>query len=496
MINILSYDAQNTELASLKFTKYSDDYYHVKDNFYHYTRKVLPAVFNLFLDVNYQVPTRYIDHDRSLRTSNSNPDNLYPIAVRYISDKNVHVIERPPFKISIDFKNARAAYDAPKVEPVEIWIPWTVMIFPWNQIAAGDSGHLKLYFNDGPIQSLSDCVVPVYLPNAYPDGRICWSNSFNMLLSQLNVSSPESVDINYLYSSILNDYLMGGWNTDLNFHYRSLQYRDSASFNNLISSGDFPMLSSFVDTLKSNPELAQNVRNVLQEKFHFTKRKSLSCIDGSVIKDRNSALCSKDIFLKLFAFMSSISLSDTLKFVSELKQTIKHPIKIEDSIIVNENYSYHDDDSSIVLATTSPIKNTVVNNSINSEYQTIKAFLVYIKDYSPEESGFISYSSRRGDNFPLIIDADFEEGNSLYELIYLDIYRLCKNRYNMDPDKPFVIVVDGDTKTLSVHDVDYLDKLFFQVATEVKKSFSNNKSLKSNIRVSTYVSQNLEQQNA
>ena len=496
MINILSYDAENTELSSLKFTKYSDDYYYVKDSFYHCTKKILPSVFNLFVDINYQVPTRYVNHDRSLKSSNSNIDNLYPIAVRYISDQNVYVIERPPFKIPIDFKNARAAYDAPKVEPVEIWIPWTVMIFPLNQIASGDSNYLKLYFNDGPIQSLSDCVLPVYLPNAYGDGRICWSNSFSNLLSQLNVSGPSTIDINYLYSSILNDYLMGGWNTDLGFNYRNIQYRDNSEFNRLLSSGNFPMLSSFVDTSKSNPELAQNVRNVLQEKFHFTKRRSLACIDGSIIKDKNSHSGPKDIYLKLFAFMSSISLSDTLKFVSESKQTIKYPIKIEDLIVVNENNNYYDDNSSISLAVTSPIKSTLVNSSVDSEYQTIKAFLVYTKDYTPEESGFISYSSRRGDNFPIIIDGDFSEDNSLYELIYLDIYKLCINRHNMNPDKPFVIVVDGNTKTLSVHDVDYLDRLFSQIAIEIKEGLSTNKSLKTNIRLNAYLLQNLEQQNA
>jgi len=494
MVNILSHNAEDTQLSSLKFSKYSDEYYYVKDNFYHYTRKILPSVFRFYLDTDYKAPTAYIDHDRSLKISKSNIDNLYPIAVRYVSNTNVHVIERPPFRISVDFKNTRASVLAPKIEPVEIWIPWTVMIFPLNSIAAGDPGSLKLYFNDGPIQSLSDCVAPVYLPNSYADGKICWSNSFNQLLSQLNVSSPETVDINYLYSSILNDYLMGGWNTDLAFSYPSIQYKES-SIDKLLSSGNFPMISSFIDMLKFNPDLAKNVRDVLQKKFHLTKRKSLAYIDGSIIKDRNNQYASRDIFLKLFAFMSSISLSDTLKFVSELKQTFKYPITIDDLISVNDSNGYYDNNHDITLAISSPIKNAVVNSSIDTDYQTIEAFLVYFKDYTSEESNFISYASRRGDNFPLIIDSDFQE-DDLYELIYLDIYNLCKNRYSMDPNKPFVIVVDGNTKTLSVHDVDYLDNLFTQVATQVKQAFSTNKYLKTDIRMKTYVSENLEEQNA
>lgn len=498
MINILNHDGQYTELINLNFTKYSEEYCYVKDSYYHNTRNIIPSVFNLFIDNSYQVPTRYIDHERSIKSTTFNPNSLYPIAVRYVSNDNVYVIERPPFRLSVDFKNSRAAYDSPKIKPVEIWIPWTVMVLPWNQVVNGEPSNLRLYFNDGPIQSLDDCVVAPYLPNSYSDGRICWSNSFSNLLSQLNTTGPDSVDVNYLYSSILNDYLMGGWNTDLNFHYRYLQYRDSSTFDNLLSSRTLPMVSSFIDTLNINPNLAQNMRSVLEREFGLTKRRSLSFVDGSVIKDKNNTVCSKDIYLKLFAFMSSISLSDTLSFVSELKTMSNKKNTVSQISSPNLNTYNNGDDTITLLAATTPIRNAAINNSVDSELRTIKAVVVYAKNYTSEESGFISYASRRGDNLEAILSNDFSSDN-LYELIYLEIYKLCRHRYNFqteDEHKPFVIVINGNTRTLSVHDIDYLDTLFSDVAHKIKQAMPQSTSLKSNIRVSTYVAQHLGEQNA
>ena len=105
MINILNHDGQYTELINLNFTKYSEEYCYVKDSYYHNTRNIIPSVFNLFIDNSYQVPTRYIDHERSIKSTTFNPNSLYPIAVRYVSNDNVYVIERPPFRLSVDFKN-------------------------------------------------------------------------------------------------------------------------------------------------------------------------------------------------------------------------------------------------------------------------------------------------------------------------------------------------------------------------------------------------------
>ncbi len=466
MISILDYDENYTELVNMNFSSYSNEYRNVKEFYYERNRTVLPAVFRLTIDTAAKAQTRYVNNDRSLKSSNVNPDNLYPIAVRYIGVNNVYVIERPPFKVSVDFKNARAAYDQDRISPVEIWIPWTVMILPWNDIIAGDPSSVRLFFNDGPIQSLEDKLIPGYLPNSYSDGRICWSNSFNNLLSQLNVSGPQSVDINYLYSSILNDYMMGGWNTDLNFSYQALQYSNSYVINALHEKDQFPMISLFHNSLSIDPTFAQKLRSTIEQKFGFTKRKSLSFVDGSILRDSNNHQVSRNIFIKLFAFMSSISLSDTLAFVSEIKEAMPNKKTVQD-LADNDVLHYHNSPDAVLLnAAAVPVKQTCVENSIEVEYTSINAYVVYKKTYAP--GSHIHYGVKYGTDLENILALD--NNGELYELLYLEIYKLSKNQhmFKEDPNKSFVIVIDGDNRTLSIYDESYLSEVFSEVAATIK----------------------------
>lgn len=466
MISILDYDENYTELVNMNFSSYSNEYRNVKEFYYERNRTVLPAVFRLTIDTAAKAQTRYVNNDRSLKSSNVNPDNLYPIAVRYIGVNNVYVIERPPFKVSVDFKNARAAYEQDRISPVEIWIPWTVMILPWNDIIAGDPSSVRLFFNDGPIQSLEDKLIPGYLPNSYSDGRICWSNSFNNLLSQLNVSGPQSVDINYLYSSILNDYMMGGWNTDLNFSYQALQYSNSYVINALHEKDQFPMISLFHNSLSIDPTFAQKLRSTIEQKFGFTKRKSLSFVDGSILRDSNNHQVSRNIFIKLFAFMSSISLSDTLAFVSEIKEAMPNKKTVQD-LADNDVLHYHNSPDAVLLnAAAVPVKQTCVENSIEVEYTSINAYVVYKKTYAP--GSHIHYGVKYGTDLENILALD--NNGELYELLYLEIYKLSKNQhmFKEDPNKSFVIVIDGDNRTLSIYDESYLSELFSEIAATIK----------------------------
>ena len=466
MISILDYDENYTELVNMNFSSYSNEYRNVKEFYYERNRTVLPAVFRLTIDTAAKAQTRYVNNDRSLKSSNVNPDNLYPIAVRYIGVNNVYVIERPPFKVSVDFKNARASYTQDPISPVEIWIPWTVMILPWNDIIAGDPSSVRLFFNDGPIQSLEDKLIPGYLPNSYSDGRICWSNSFNNLLSQLNVSGPQSVDINYLYSSILNDYMMGGWNTDLNFSYQALQYSNSYVINALHEKDQFPMISLFHNSLSIDPTFAQKLRSTIEQKFGFTKRKSLSFVDGSILRDSNNHQVSRNIFIKLFAFMSSISLSDTLAFVSEIKEAMPNKKTVQD-LADNDVLHYHNSPDAVLLnAAAVPVKQTCVENSIEVEYTSINAYVVYKKTYAP--GSHIHYGVKYGTDLENILALD--NNGELYELLYLEIYKLSKNQhmFKEDPNKSFVIVIDGDNRTLSIYDESYLSEVFSEVAATIK----------------------------
>jgi len=506
MIHILNHDSQLTELASMTFDEYSSEYCDMKEKVWNYAREILPAIFRLNIDISHKVPTNVVNYDRALKSTHANVDSLYPIAVRYINDQNVYVIERPPFKLSVDFKNARASWDTQKTQPLEIWIPWTVMILPLNGIAAGDSSNLKLFFNDGPIQSLSDNLVPVYLPNSYPDGRICWAGSFHALMSQLDTSNPHSMDINYIYSSILNDYLMGGWNTDLVFHYRLLQHgvdpfaADNGSphilfnhVNDLVKSGDFPMLSLFIEPLKTNPDFANNLKSILENHYGITRRYGRAFVNGSILKDKNSGHCPKDIFLKLFAFMSSISLSDTLQFVAELKR-LRYNVTTVQEAVDSSGCSSEDDNYHSLMAVTAPVTSAALAHGITTEYNTINAFVVHTRDYTVEERESFTYYLRRGESFErlLVYDAlaSGENDDSVYKFLYLEIYNLCKNRYNAEPEdqhKPFVIVIDGRTGNMSIHNHNYLTTVFSQILDILKEKCEREPNLRASVVVRKYM---------
>jgi hypothetical protein len=486
MISILDYDENYTELVNMNFSSYSNEYRTVKEYYFDRQRTILPAVFRLTIDTVAKAQTRYVNNNRSFKSSNVNPDTLYPIAVRYISLNNVYVIERPPFRVSVDFKNARASWEEDPISPVEIWIPWTVMILPWNDIIAGDPSTVRLFFNDGPMESLSDKIIPGYLPNSYSDGRICWSNSFNNLLSELNLSGPESVDINYLYSSILNDYMMGGWNTDLNFSYQALQYNNSFVIDALQEKDQYPMISLFHNSLNINPTFAENLRSIIENKFGFSKRKSLSFVDGSILRDTNNNQVNRNIYIKLFAFMSSISLSDTLAFVSEIKRAMPNKRTIKELADTNVGYYQNNSNTTLLNASAIPVKQTCIENSIEFEYTSIKAYVVYKKTYNVGVD-HINYNTRFGTDFEAILSYE-NSPEELYELLYLDIYRLCKNQhmFKEDPNKSFVIVVDGDNKTLSIHDESYLSDLFSEVATTIKTNVAQS-TISKNSSIVTYI---------
>jgi hypothetical protein len=137
-------------------------------------------------------------------------DNFYPIAVRYTDGRSIWLIERPPFLATVTYKNSRSHYTG-KESTYSIWMPWTAMLL---QISPETSNYsASLFFNDGPITSLDDKAVPCFFPNMYSNGRMCL-NQTSVLLQQ-HLAQTNSFDPATIYNFIINDYMTGGWNSDL-----------------------------------------------------------------------------------------------------------------------------------------------------------------------------------------------------------------------------------------------------------------------------------------
>ena len=149
---------------------------------------------------------KYIKPEKNLLVSGK----FYPIAVRYTNNVNYWIIERPPFLAKIDFKQGRSN-SAVDSKDYEIWIPWTVMVVDMDPKTSMYKA--SLFFNDAPISSLDEKAIPCFLMNMYDDGNMCL-NQTSIYLQQ-HLADTQSFDIFTVYNFILNDYMSGGWNTDL-----------------------------------------------------------------------------------------------------------------------------------------------------------------------------------------------------------------------------------------------------------------------------------------
>ena len=174
-----------------------------------------PTVYNL----NYtsKKSSDFFEYFNSLTSydiENKDITEIYPIAVRYTNGKNLWVIERPPFKATVTYRQTRSSSDMLKEKIYDIWMPWTIMVL--NVDFSSSSYESLLFFNDKPLQSLEDKLVPCFFPNIYGDGRMCLNQTFIGL--QQHLTKTQSFNISTVYNYIINDYMSGGWNLDLGSH--------------------------------------------------------------------------------------------------------------------------------------------------------------------------------------------------------------------------------------------------------------------------------------
>jgi len=208
------------------------DYYdynyslYTPDNIFNLTHQATPTAVENDLWINYQVSFLNTNKliDNHSKTNSIRDYSLLPLAVRYSSpDGKTHVIERPPFEIEIDFSTStsyRSRITPKFLQSVKMWIPWTVSVistdYQSNSFSSSFSFHL--YFNDGPLQSFDDKLVPCYLPNS-SGGNICMGQD-SLGTTQLIQDSASITDI---YNHTFNSYF-GGWNCDLCPEMRNSEY--------------------------------------------------------------------------------------------------------------------------------------------------------------------------------------------------------------------------------------------------------------------------------
>jgi hypothetical protein len=167
---------------------------------------------------------------------------LYPLAIRYADHQNgIYAIERPPFKINIDFSTRKGlSRKSPKIlENKQIWIPWTVSVIKLGKSLSELT--FKIYFNDAPLNdSTEDNVVIPWIPNVFGDARICSGDSLNELHQRIS-SGEIKYNISEIYTYLFNDFFLK-WNSDISLSNRYLYstFNQLGYFSKVFSNRDCP----------------------------------------------------------------------------------------------------------------------------------------------------------------------------------------------------------------------------------------------------------------
>lgn len=308
MSQIISMDETNIIFHDISYNS-PHSYASIRKQMFNNASYLLPIVKSSRTIHTSKIKTTSYYEKRFASSVSSYKDHLYPIAVRYVSKDNQFVIERPPFQLEVDFRLGSANSAAQKLPPTKIWIPWTVMVLKLNSLTSSDFSSVKLFFNDGPITSMDDAVLAPWLPNSYSSGSICFSNSLNDFTSVLDTDQIVDGDLGYIYNYIFNNYMMGGWNSDLNLHFSYLNV-ERESDPNIV-----PVLYNYNNPSKQTiAAISSNYTDPENDQSKFVKK----CLSSksSVTNYRNSV----NAYVKHFCSLSALTLEETLQLITDVKK--------------------------------------------------------------------------------------------------------------------------------------------------------------------------------
>lgn len=474
----------------------------------------LPLLYKFPCTFLQQSPTDSLTDYQNLLIDSNNTKNVLPMAVRYVDSCGNHYVERPPFKIAIDYKNDRAYENYPKEfvsssSGLEMWIPWTIMVIPSFFASTYDVSSVKLYFSHKSLESMSDSYLKMFLPNSYSDSRICMSNSFDHVVSLSDDHHmSKSFDLRYWHSLILNDYMLGGWNSDLESSLlRKLDSLNTDDGRLTEALKKYPILNSYVN-IKDFDSILDSAVGVCQTYFGCTKKRSKDIMCRIKAKKFEH----KDSYVKFFCYISLLSLEDTLSFYEQIQSffsevrdsyyDLQYLCKVFDSI-VTEAKTYSESGANPVQLQL-PIANYASYMGRNglsvdgfiSDCYTVKTVYIHFHNYP---SNFLN---KKG----ICINS----GHTLYdpievlEQIGVDVGYLItalKNEplsYDTLPvysDRAYLFKVDVGLKTIVAVPFDeiniIIDTISLSISSYVKKesaAFAGNrkKSGKTQIQVSNF----------
>jgi hypothetical protein len=281
---------------------------------------------------HYVVPTDFVFKQQQQLQFRSLETNILPLAVRYVDKSGSYYVERPPFKINVSYKNSRAIINSPVIDGISIWIPWTLTLIPPSFVYNYSPSSVKIYYSYSQLKDSKTIYFSPFLPNAYSDGKICWSNSFVNLLANDRVRhEPSAFDLRYWHSMMMNDYMLGGWNNDLHSKALSMMsnrnttpwyVRSLSDFFDCVNEKEYKSLFPLVDMYRNTdnyPDLKTKIVDIMTNNFNMKRSKANDAAGRGAY---DAGLTNYD-YVKYFSFMSLLSLEETLGFYQQIAELEK-----------------------------------------------------------------------------------------------------------------------------------------------------------------------------
>jgi len=309
----------------------------------------------------------------------------YPMAIRQSFSNGYYIIERPPFKISVDFKPVNASRRGNKIKKLEIWIPWTLTAINLDNISSSKSYTYGIYvfMSDGSLdQNGERKYVHSMLPNTYDDSHICFSNSLNSVFSD-----NRSLTNKEIFFEAMNEYYSGGWNSDISpwYSYYSREVFSDCRF----------FTQEYLNSSSCSHITAAMKRSLAADYLEGTSGQS---------------------FKKFFYLSSSFNLSETLEFYSHIFSSKDNHVltydQIKERITSIAPYDYRDTSNLV-----SSIVNDPPSDLANQNYNITMQF--FVTNFNQHE-----YPYNRYDFFP-----DLEQFNDFVLKNFIKLKEEADTKY-------------------------------------------------------------------
>lgn len=353
-------------------TFYSNDFMYSNDIYQKHSKK-LPYPMTINIENVFSTSSQNFFNCRETLSQSPNYEAPFPIAVRYIQANNTFYVERPPFQVDVNMylSRTRNTTKAKTFGDFKIWIPWTILAINPNYVP-----NVSFFFSHKSLSSMDDIYFPSFLPNTFSSGNLCLGAYVTEFVQENNLI--DNNNLRYVYSSILNEYLNGGWNLDIspNLDPYARSYIDYINLGK-ITPETYPTLNKFFyPTEEQFSKLTFKVRKNVLTKY---------------IESRYLFNSYAYSYKYLFTLLSTFTLEETISFYKELSEfnlyvnktssnsyrTSAAYVRTFQSIVDNSSSSQLSPDNKNHRSTFFTTYSTISSSVSSALYKNISDFIPY-----------------------------------------------------------------------------------------------------------------------